>query len=238
MWLKNVWVWLSGKKRTIAGLWWGVAIPAVAILYPEGAPEWLDNTIKIVGVALTWLGLGNAGVKSAGKRLAEKGVAALVLLVLLVPLAGCNRKAVKPEPYLPEPTASEPAQQPKELSGVVLDRSELPVDSRPVLVPLVETVYFGFDSDVVGQAAADELSRVAHERAGRAVRLVGGACPVGPTEYNRALGFRRARACGEFLASRGVPTDAIYLTSVGEDVLVQASPELYHLNRRCEIVVE
>lgn len=61
--MKKIWKYLSGKKRNIALFYWGVTIPAIAILWPQGAPEALEKTNAIIGLMLSYLGLGHAMAK-------------------------------------------------------------------------------------------------------------------------------------------------------------------------------
>ena len=60
---REIWNWLSGKKRTIAEIYWGVAVPAVTIVWPEGAPAEVVKVVAVIGLVLTYLGLGHAAVK-------------------------------------------------------------------------------------------------------------------------------------------------------------------------------
>lgn len=57
------WNWLSGKKTKIAAMYWGLAVPMVAIIWPEGAPVYVVKGIAIAGLILTYFGLGHAAVK-------------------------------------------------------------------------------------------------------------------------------------------------------------------------------
>ena len=62
----KLWKFLSGKKRTIALLYWSIGLPAISILWPEGAPAEVYKATSIVGLSLSYLGLGHAAVKNAG----------------------------------------------------------------------------------------------------------------------------------------------------------------------------
>lgn len=61
--MKNVWAWLSGKKTTIAGIYWAIVIPALAYVYKGNTPQNIDNAVYIVGLVLTYVGLGHAAIK-------------------------------------------------------------------------------------------------------------------------------------------------------------------------------
>lgn len=61
--MKSVWGWLNGKKRTIAEVYWGFAIPAVTLWFDGQPPFEVARIIALVGLALTYIGLGHATVK-------------------------------------------------------------------------------------------------------------------------------------------------------------------------------
>ena len=65
--LKKFWVYLSGKKRTIALVYWPLLVPAVSILWPEGAPAEVVKTTSMIGLILSFVGLGHAAVKTVAK---------------------------------------------------------------------------------------------------------------------------------------------------------------------------
>ena len=64
--LKALWDKLSGKKRNIALIYWSVLVPALTILWPDGAPAEINKTSSIIGLFLTYLGLGHAAIKKMG----------------------------------------------------------------------------------------------------------------------------------------------------------------------------
>lgn len=72
----RAWKYLSGKKRTIALTYWTLLVPATTILWPEGAPDAIDKTSSMIGLILSFIGLGHAAVKS---HAATKAAAASVV---------------------------------------------------------------------------------------------------------------------------------------------------------------
>ena len=83
------------------------------------------------------------------------------------------------------------------------------------------TAHFAFDSaDVTGDAAAalDALARcfVSGPLKGKGMKLVGHADPRGETEYNFALGQKRAGSVAGFLAKKGLEQNRMATSSKGE----------------------
>lgn len=66
--LKKLWKFFSGKKRTIAVIYWGTVLPGLAVIYPDGIPGEVKHVAGITGLVLTYLGLGHALVKNVAKR--------------------------------------------------------------------------------------------------------------------------------------------------------------------------
>lgn len=146
----------------------------------------------------------------------------LVLIVftgvaLMMSAAACGNKAKK------EATANVRNEQPPskdrprtqtaqtaEVTGVDADGSE--IRFRPV--------YFEFDSSDLTAEARDELAKMAahfQKRKDMAVTIEGHADERGTTEYNLALGDRRARAIRDYLVRLGVAESRMSIISYGEE---------------------
>ena len=68
----NIWKSLSGKKRNIALIYWSLLVPAMTIVWPEGAPPEVGKISSLVGLVLSYLGLGHAAIKkSKAKKVLE-----------------------------------------------------------------------------------------------------------------------------------------------------------------------
>ncbi len=105
----------------------------------------------------------------------------------------------------------------------------------------LETVYFPFDSSNLTQTARSALQRNADciQERSASVQIEGHADERGTTEYNLALGERRANAVRDYLTSLGVPRNQISTTSYGDQRLRrncgETGPESCHGdNRRAE----
>lgn len=106
----------------------------------------------------------------------------------------------------------------------------------------VKDAYFDYDKADVRADARDNLSQTAQFlRSYPQVKIViEGHCDErGSTEYNLALGDRRAAAAKQFLASLGIPADRMETVSYGKErPFCTASDEAcYTQNRRAHIIM-
>jgi peptidoglycan-associated lipoprotein len=98
--------------------------------------------------------------------------------------------------------------------------TEIPVDEGKSGSESLLTVYFGFDEHLLTDEARDILDDNAeYLRLRRSLRIrVEGHCDErGPTEYNLALGERRARAVKDYLVGLGIPAERIETISFGKE---------------------
>lgn len=104
------------------------------------------------------------------------------------------------------------------------------------------TVYFDYDSSSLSAAAQKTLdANVACLSAlGSTVRVEGHCDERGTTEYNIALGQRRADAIQRYLVARGVPPSRLRTISYGEERPADrgSSESAYAANRRGELIAE
>lgn len=101
------------------------------------------------------------------------------------------------------------------------------------------SVYFDFDKFEIRTDAAATLDAQAQSLSGSAgpVRLEGNADERGTTEYNMALGEKRAKAAKEYLVMRGVAAERIETVSFGEEqpVCTEQSESCWQMNRRVDV---
>jgi len=147
-------------------------------------------------------------------------IASLALGVLFVlTLPGCPKKAVAPvveEPIIVEEPVVEP---------------------EPKVTLELATVYFDFDKSDIRADAASVLNGNADRIKGAAKAMVtieGHCCPIGTSEYNMALGQRRAEAAKAYLVKLGVDASGLSTISYGEERLVTQVEAQYDRNRRAE----
>ena len=104
----------------------------------------------------------------------------------------------------------------------------------------IPSARFAFDSVAIeGDAATalDALARcfVTGPLKGKGMRLVGHADPRGETEYNLALGHKRAGSVGEYLAKKGMEQGRIATTSKGEFEASGMDDEGWARDRKVEV---
>jgi peptidoglycan-associated lipoprotein len=107
---------------------------------------------------------------------------------------------------------------------------------------LEEAVYFDYDeSEIRSDSEAMLRAKVEILRANSSlrIRIEGHADERGSTEYNLALGTRRAEAVRQFFTSFGIDASRFAITSYGEErPAAQGSDEdAWSQNRRAEFVI-
>ena len=100
-------------------------------------------------------------------------------------------------------------------------------------------IYYELDSTTLRPESRDTLDRLAEalrRRPGAQVTISGHTCELGTTEYNLALGQRRAAMAKDYLVKLGVGRNAITVVSHGEESpAAQGSGEdVWSRNRRSE----
>jgi peptidoglycan-associated lipoprotein len=107
---------------------------------------------------------------------------------------------------------------------------------------LVEMVHFDYDKSDIRPDAAEILRRkVEVLRASPQVqmRIAGHADERGSTEYNLALGNRRAESVRQFLTGFGLATNRFTIISYGEErpLVSQSNEQAWAQNRRAEFAI-
>ena len=100
------------------------------------------------------------------------------------------------------------------------------------------TIYFDFDSFEISSSAAQILSDHAawlKQNPTVSISVAGHCDEAGSTEYNLALGERRARVVVNYLASLGLDRNRLRVVSYGEEMLASDKD---NLNRRAEFKVK
>jgi peptidoglycan-associated lipoprotein len=105
------------------------------------------------------------------------------------------------------------------------------------------TARFGFDSSEVTPEASNALDALARcfisgPLKGKGMKLVGHADPRGETEYNLALGQRRAGSVAGFLAKKGLEDARMKTSSKGEFEAAGTDEDSWARDRKVEILLE
>ncbi len=114
---------------------------------------------------------------------------------------------------------------------------------RPAVKEFVfEDVHFDFDRYSLRPEATRALDEAIKSLQGNPelrLEIEGHTCNIGTSEYNLALGERRASAVREYLAGRGIGADRLRTVSYGEERPKHdnAREETRRLNRRAALVV-
>ena len=163
-----------------------------------------------------------------------------IFLALLLVIPGlmftvsCQKKVVD---ATPKPVAEE-KEEPKE---EVVVKEEVTVYKVPDMV-MQEDIYFEFDKSTLTPAAQDNLLQKAEwlrENPDATVPIEGNCDERGTSEYNLALGDRRAEAAKAFLVDLGIDPMRMTTISYGEERPVdpRQNEEAWAKNRRDHFVV-
>jgi peptidoglycan-associated lipoprotein len=175
-------------------------------------------------------------MESPRLRLAHLALAGAAALLV----AGCGDDPPPKTPEQPVPTTapqSDRGDTKNETSGSVQ------IDDKIVKAcGDLPTARFAFDSaDVQPDAAAalDALARcfVSGPLKGKNMRLIGHADPRGETEYNLALGQRRAGSIAEFLAKKGLEQSRMATSSKGEFEASGTDEDGWARDRKVEVLL-
>lgn len=127
-------------------------------------------------------------------------------------------------------------------AGDVSASQSLPVGTAPgTRIPELSTVYFEYDSFKLKSDAKASLNAAAtwlKANPSKQVQIEGHTDERGTTEYNLALGERRAGAVKDYLVMKGVPAAQLSTISYGEErpVAVGSNEQAWAQNRRGEFV--
>jgi peptidoglycan-associated lipoprotein len=140
----------------------------------------------------------------------------LLSLLLALGLSGCAAKSVT---TYPTPSSTAPA------ASTLATAAHAGKDARSNADEDAEAlaagpVYFSLDSATLTPEDQDRLERLAQalrQRPGSRVTVSGHTCELGTTEYNLALGQRRADMVRTYLVRLGVEPQRISVVSYGEE---------------------
>jgi peptidoglycan-associated lipoprotein len=104
---------------------------------------------------------------------------------------------------------------------------------------LTATVYFDYDRSALTDAAKEVLAAklpILQSRPQLHLLITGHTDNRGASEYNMALGLRRAASVKEWLVANGIPASRLDIMSMGEErpAVPGEGEEAWSKNRRCE----
>ena len=186
------------------------------------------------------------------RRLATS-LTCLVLLLGALGSAACHHKSPAvaptppppppavtpvPTPPPPPPPSAPPAQRPLTEDEIFARES---LDALNMAKPL-DDAFFDFDSVVIrsdAQSALDKDARWLLRWTTTKVTVSGRCDERGTSEYNMALGERRAAAVRAYLVSLGIAADRIATVSYGEDrpFCTEHGESCWSQNRRGHFVI-
>ena len=133
---------------------------------------------------------------------------------------------------------SKPTQSPV-VKSYALDKQSSVESADNKILSKNKTVLFGIDSYKVGADDIKWLRSVASYASEKdiPIRVEGYTCELGSSEYNVALGFKRAQAVADALTQMGVAEDKIVIVSYGKERPVDSRhiDEAWRKNRRVEV---
>jgi peptidoglycan-associated lipoprotein len=192
----------------------------------------------------------------------RKSLALIALLVALVALPGCRSKTSKKPTTIPPPvtdtapdvTMTPPSNNdtPVEPRDFVQDRpavneEELPTDLESLNRMaqergLIRDAFFDYDATTLSTDAQDALTTSAAWLKSHPMYnlLVEGHCDDrGTSQYNLALGDRRANTAKDYLVTLGVDSSRVRTVSYGEERPFEtgSNEAAYAKNRRAHLVI-
>jgi peptidoglycan-associated lipoprotein len=157
-------------------------------------------------------------------------------------LAACKSPAPAAAPVVEEraPTAA-PAADTRDIRPVETATVDPLNDPKGVLAN--RSVYFDFDSYVVredGKPVVANHSQFLNQNKGRKILIQGNTDDRGGSEYNLALGQKRAEAVRRAMATQGVAESQMEAVSLGEEKpkATGSGESAWAENRRADIVYQ
>jgi peptidoglycan-associated lipoprotein len=168
-------------------------------------------------------------------------VAVILVLGLALVLTGCKKKMPKEAPPPPPPKVEEvKAPVAPDTTGQAARERQAAMDADKARI---QSVYFDFDKSDIRADQRDKVTtdaEVFRKWTDWKIRVEGNCDERGTTEYNLALGERRANAGKQALVAAGIDAGRILTVSYGKDKPVDPghSEANWAKNRRDDFKVE
>lgn len=168
---------------------------------------------------------------------------ALVLTTAAI-LSACSSTPIKentPPPVVERPVDKSAQPQADTRTVAPVETKSLDPLDDPKGVLANRSVYFDFDSYTVradGKAVVENHSAYLVKNKGRQILIQGNTDDRGGSEYNLALGQKRAEAVRKAMTTLGVPESQIEAVSLGKEKpkATGSNEEAWAQNRRADIV--
>jgi peptidoglycan-associated lipoprotein len=170
-----------------------------------------------------------------------------LILLLLLFVVGCTEKYSKPFAGKLEETTKQEAVETEVVEEMVITKEEERVEET-ALSPEADTksvfkdVLFDFDKYTIREDARPVLDTVASflNKSRKLNIVIEGYCDErGTSEYNLALGEKRAKATKNYIVSLGVSPARMLITTYGEEkaLCTQENENCWKRNRRSHFIV-
>lgn len=174
-----------------------------------------------------------------------------ILCLALIVAIGCGKKEPEtapppppppaepaPPPPPPPPPPSPPAPKPLTDEEIFARKSLEELNAEKPL----EDVYFDYDSAALSEQARGSLDKDStwlKNWTSTRILIEGHADERGTSEYNLALGERRADATRDYMVSLGIPDDRIQIVSKGEEqpFCTDSAESCWSQNRRGHFII-
>jgi peptidoglycan-associated lipoprotein len=166
---------------------------------------------------------------------------ALALAAVPVAMTACGGTPEPPPPPPPPPPAAAPVAA-RPTPPPATNTNNRDAELARMRATMAERVHFDYDkSDIRADSRAilDRKTRILRDEPTVRIRVEGHADERGSTEYNLALGNRRAEAVRAYITAAGIPASRIEIVSFGEERPVERARNeaAWSRNRRAEFVV-
>ena len=177
---------------------------------------------------------------------------ALVSLMVLALLPGCRSRTksapvTTPEPVAAAPAPATPVENSRDFVATEPDREVLPSDLSDLTRMAHERgwlrdAYFAYDASTLDTEARDALAASAmwlRDNPRYSLLVEGHTDERGTSQYNLALGDRRAEAAREYLVQMGLASSRVRTISYGEErpFDTASNASAWARNRRAHLVL-
>lgn len=186
-------------------------------------------------------GMGPVAAKPTHDNNEEKIVAAIVVL-LATAIAGYWVYSEQSQTGIGNGLSDNAVSAPASISSPGVPVTAIPEQplARPKTEALHADVYFDFGRSRLNDEAKttlQEQAEILKKQSNWALLLQGYTDQRGPTEYNRVLGLKRAKAVKNYLVGLGLPDTSIKVVSLGKEgaICAEDSKECWQRNRRVHL---